>query len=173
MEVKLEAKYTKTKRLVVGENDLLTWCNDHGEYGQTLIKEWDQEKNGNMQKYKAGSDKVVQWNCSLCGESFAKNIRERVLGTIHGPCGRNKGKENLRNWHKQHFPYEKSLAATFPELLKEWDYERNSKIGFEPESISALSSKKVHWICSKCNHRWRKEVRLRTTFNYGCKKCSL
>ena len=35
----------------------------------------------------------------------------------------------------------------YPDLLKEWDYEKNA--GIDPNSISAGSPKKVYWKCKK------------------------
>lgn len=169
--MQLENKYTQTKKLVVGENDLYTWCKDHGEEGEVIIKEWNQAKNGSMKAYKAGSDKVVYWRCSICNKEYKKPIRERVLGSIHGPCGRKRGKERLRQWHREQIKFENSLAGLFPEMLKEWDYKKNKEIGFEPQYLSAYSSKKVHWICSKCKAKWVKEIRLRTAYGYGCRHC--
>lgn len=169
--MQLEKKYTKTKGLVVGENDLLTWCKEHGEEGETIIKEWNSTKNGSMTRYKAGSDKRVYWKCSICNEEYTKTIRERVLGSIHGPCGRKRGIERLRQWHKEQISFESSLAGVYPLLLKEWDYIENEKIGFEPQCLSAYSGKKVYWKCSKCGHKWKAVIRLRTLYNSGCKHC--
>ena len=42
-----------------------------------------------------------------------------------------------------------SLAEHNPELLKEWDYEKNNELGLTPETISYGSAKKVWWICPK------------------------
>ena len=36
-------------RLVVGENDLKTWCENNGELGKRLIEEWvGLDENGNQ-----------------------------------------------------------------------------------------------------------------------------
>ena len=167
----LEKKYTQVKRRIIGENDLLTWCKEHGEEGQIIIKEWNQEKNGSMTKYKAGSNKKVYWNCSMCGESYTKAVRNRVIGRIHEPCGRKRGIEKLRQFHKQRMTLDKSLAGVYPELLKEWDYEKNKELGFEPECLSAHSSKYVYWVCSSCGNKWRAQIRMRSNLGYGCKAC--
>lgn len=167
----LEDKYTEKKSLVVGENDLLTWCKEHKEQGEAIIKEWDKERNGSMQKYKAGSNKMVYWTCSICGKTYAKSVRSRVAGTLHGPCGRKLGIQKLRQWHRDKMTFERSLAGKYPELLKEWDYKSNRELGFEPEYLSAYSAKKVHWICKNCGEKWESVIRLRTKFGYGCKKC--
>ncbi|WP_455920176.1 zinc-ribbon domain-containing protein [Priestia megaterium] len=42
---------------------------------------------------------------------------------------------------------EKSIATTHPEILKEWDYEKNK--GLKPEFFTHGSSTKIWWICEK------------------------
>lgn len=39
------------------------------------------------------------------------------------------------------------LAESHPELLKEWNYEKNF---IKPQEITAGSNKKIYWICIKC-----------------------
>ena len=63
---------------------------------------------------------------------------------------------------------EKSLAKTKPELLKEWNYEKNGNL--TPESIAPSSSKKVWWICSK-GHEWQATPNKRSKGS-GCPYCS-
>lgn len=167
----LENKYKQHKQLIVGENDLLTWCKDHEEQGQIIIKEWDAEKNGSMTSYKAGSGIVVYWKCSVCGKAYVKKIRNRVLGSMHEPCGRKLGIEKIRQYHKDKLKFEDSLAGKYPELLKEWDYETNIKRGYDPNYLSAYSGKKVCWICKTCGSKWDMQIRVRTTYGSGCKAC--
>ena len=47
---------------------------------------------------------------------------------------------------------ENSLANCFPELLEEWDYEKNYPL--TPFSISYGSTKKVFWKCKQFNHSY-------------------
>lgn len=167
--MKLEKKYTEHRKLIVGENDLLTWCMDHGELGQCLIKEWDAELNGSMEDYKAGSAKEVIWQCSICRAKYTKSIRQKVFGGMHEPCGRKLGLERLKEYHRNKVI--NSLADTRPDLLKEWDYEKNSILGLDPKYISETSGKKVWWICSKCGRQYSKVIRQRTKFSNGCRRC--
>ena len=62
---------------------------------------------------------------------------------------------------------EKSLSSIKPELLKEWNYNKNGKL--TPESISPSSSKKVWWICSK-GHEWQTSPNKRSNGS-GCPYC--
>ena len=57
---------------------------------------------------------------------------------------------------------EKSLANQFPELLSEWNYEKNAPL--TPDKVSVGSSKKVWWKC-KNGHEWRTSVANRTNIS--------
>ena len=63
-----------------------------------------------------------------------------------------------------------NLAKSNPELVDEWNYERNS--GLTPEMFSPKSGKKVWWKCSKCGNEWETTIGHRTA-GTGCKKCHL
>ncbi len=62
-----------------------------------------------------------------------------------------------------------SIATLYPELLKEWDYERNNSIN--PEMIQVGSKRKYFWKCSECGDVWEAPVYVRTTQGCGCPKC--
>lgn len=64
---------------------------------------------------------------------------------------------------------EKSFIHTAPELLKEWDYEKNE--GINPEMFSHGSDQKVGWICEK-GHRWYVSISKRTIEGTNCPYCS-
>lgn len=55
---------------------------------------------------------------------------------------------------------EKSIKALFPELAKQWDYDRNGSL--LPENISYGSSREVWWICPTCGKSFLKSVNVRT-----------
>ncbi|MBE6663351.1 MAG: hypothetical protein E7602_02475 [Ruminococcaceae bacterium] len=63
-----------------------------------------------------------------------------------------------------------NLAKSNPELVDEWNYERNS--GLTLEMFSPKSGKKVWWKCSKCGNEWETTIGHRTA-GTGCKKCHL
>ena len=45
-----------------------------------------------------------------------------------------------------------SIASAMPEIMGEWDSEKNGKI--RPEFVSRNSRQKYYWICSKCNYSY-------------------
>ena len=66
--------------------------------------------------------------------------------------------------------YERSLAYLYPEVAKEWDYEKNGEV--TPKSIAGRSNKKVWWICEN-SHSWSATIHNRTRPNStGCPFCS-
>lgn len=65
-------------------------------------------------------------------------------------------------------PKEKSLGYLRPDLLKEWDYSRNT---FDPFEIHVHTKKIAHWVCY-LGHTWSCQVRVRTRDGGGCRYCS-
>ena len=63
---------------------------------------------------------------------------------------------------------EQSLAVKYPELSKEWNYDKNGRLA--PEMVRPASNKIVWWICNK-NHEWQASIANRTNGN-NCPYCS-
>ena len=61
-----------------------------------------------------------------------------------------------------------SLAENFPELLAEWDYEKNGDL--KPSAVFSKSKIKVWWKCS-LGHSWQAVVHTRSN-GCGCPVCS-
>jgi len=62
----------------------------------------------------------------------------------------------------------KNLAATYPDLLKEWNYNKNGFL--TPEAFAPRSNKVVWWKCEK-GHEWEARIADRTK-GRGCPFCS-
>ena len=105
-----------------------------------LEKEWDYEKNGDLlpNMITAGSDKKVWWICPL-GHSYLSSVSSRMRGRGCSICS---GKTILKGYN--------DFASRCPNLLVEWDYEKNA---VSPDSIAYGSDKKVWWKCDK-NHSY-------------------
>lgn len=69
------------------------------------------------------------------------------------------------------YDLENSVAKTHPEILDEWDYEKNGAIGNTPENVSAGSGIIVWWKC-KNGHSYRSTLNNKTSFQGGCPYCS-
>jgi hypothetical protein len=63
---------------------------------------------------------------------------------------------------------ELSLAYLYPELSKEWDYEKNYPL--RPEDVFAHSGQKAGWICIK-GHRYDSVIAGRSGCGHGCPYC--
>ena len=64
-----------------------------------------------------------------------------------------------------------SLQSVFPEIAKEWNWERNK--GITPDQVSSGSNDKYWWICHKCGYEWSASVAGRTGRGRGCKQCAI
>lgn len=62
-----------------------------------------------------------------------------------------------------------SIAAKAPEVLDEWDWEKNGFL--RPEYIQIGSNKKVWWKCKKCGYEWQSPVVNRVRGN-KCPVCT-
>lgn len=63
-----------------------------------------------------------------------------------------------------------SLGKLYPDLLKEWDYNKNI---LNPLLTPPNSNRKAWWKCKKCGRSWQATINSRTPpHNNGCKKCS-
>ncbi len=77
----------------------------------------------------------------------------------------------IKNTIKEKNNKERILSYICPDLLKEWDYEKNSKIGLCPNKITYGSNKKAYWICKKNGHKWEAAVNSRSR-GINCPYCS-
>ena len=145
--------------VVQGSNDLFTT-------NPELYNEWDFEKNSKLSPYNlsSGSTKKVWWKCKNCNFSWQTSIYSRTIGHNCPVCGREKNTINrLKTVSARN-----SLVETYPELSKEWDYEKNS---IDISLVSVNSNKKVWWVCSK-EHSFQASVVSRTRNKSGCPYCN-
>jgi len=63
---------------------------------------------------------------------------------------------------------EKSLSAMYPELAKQWHFQKNGDL--IPSNVKAHSGKKVWWQCKR-GHEWEALISQRT-YGRGCPYCS-
>ncbi len=131
------------------------WCEENNSQ---LLKEWCFSKNiGKPKDYAPFSNKKVWWKCSQGHEWYAVIANRTRSGAGCPYCAGNlsiKGKTDLE--------------TTDPELLEEWDYEKND---VHPHELSHGSGKKVWWKCER-GHSWLAPVYSRTNQNTGCPYCA-
>ncbi|MBR2742254.1 MAG: zinc-ribbon domain-containing protein [Clostridia bacterium] len=123
-----------------------------------LIAEWNYEKNVDISPefLTSGSSKKVWWICKSCGYEWESTISHRTHGRGCPYCS-----------HRVVIPGKNDLATLNPHLMVEWDYDKNKSISLDPQLLSAHSSKKAHWICPTCGHKWVATIASRSSGS-GC-----
>ncbi|DBB02063.1 TPA: hypothetical protein ACH3X1_000638 [Trebouxia sp. C0004] len=129
---------------------------------------WDTAKNGlTSDQVIAGSSTCRHWLCPTCGHSW----QAKIYGRVEGQSGCPKCSSINRPWNK--LP---SLTESKHSAMLEFDFDRNRRVGLDPDKITAGSHKMVHWICTKCPqgqpHLFVAPPRSRIGANSGCPYCT-
>jgi len=135
---------------------LYDWSDEHDR--QDLLREWDYTKNRPLMPYAvpAAARRLVWWKCHK-GHKYQEYIRNRTEGADCPICS------------GRYLRYgESALTVTHPELVSQWDRERNGEL--RPEQFSAESRQRIWWRCPE-GHRWRAAIRSRTA-GAGCPVCA-
>jgi|GEM_PF-59656 len=152
--------YCSNQKVLVGFNDL-------GTTSPELALEWNYEKNAGLTN-KFGVDisqpenltnnsiQVVWWRCSK-GHEWQASPNNRSGGKGCPYCS---GKRAIKG--------ETDLVTSFPKLIEEWDFEKNTDIS--PDSVTAYSNKRVWWKCSE-GHEWQAVIGSRSAGN-NCPYCA-
>ena len=142
------------KVVLLGYNDLTT-------LKPNIASEWDYEKNGEKTpaNYTVRSGERVWWKCKR-NHSWEAVIASRT-GNKYVGCPYCSGLLPIEG--------ETDLLTTNPELISEWNYEKNTLL--TPNMVKAGSSDKVWWICDK-GHEWQAVISSRTVNESGCPFCS-
>lgn len=124
-----------------------------------ISKEWNYEKNGALtpKMFSAHSSVSVWWICSK-GHEWKAAINTRTSGRGCPYCSGNYVLDGFND-----------LATVFPNIAKEWNYERNGQL--KPNNVTFGSGKKVWWKCDK-GHEWQTAINNRTSNNRGCPYCT-
>ena len=146
--------YCDHKLPVVGFTDLATVNPD-------LAKSWDYEKNDGLtpEEVMPSACKKVFWKCEK-GHSWQALIASRTAGRGCPYCA---NKKVLAGYN--------DLATVNPEVLKIWDYEKNTDIS--PVEITEFSKRKAWWKCEK-GHSWNQivyAVTISKAESSGCPVC--
>lgn len=133
-----------------------------------LSEEWDMEKNFPVKPEMVSpmSNEKYWWICSKCFNKWESSVSSRTMGTNCPICA-NSIRQKTRNKNK--IKNGLSLKDKNPELLAEWDFQKNKII--KPDEISYGSSQKAWWLCSK-GHSYEATINVRTNLGVGCPFCS-
>lgn len=142
--------YCRGSIVMPGFNDLAT-------KNPELAAQWDYEKNGGVtpENVTSGAVKKYWWKCER-GHSWKATVNSRNHRK-HG-CPFCNGKRICTG--------ETDLTTTHPEIMKMWDFEKNT--GIDPKGVSIHSLVKVWWKCEK-GHQWKSMVR---SASNGCPYCN-
>lgn len=144
--------YCANKKIIIGFNDLATT-------NPELLEEWDYEKNDKLgikpENVVLNSTKIIHWKCKN-GHEWTTTLNNRARGSNCPYCS---GRYAISG--------ENDIATLFPELLKEWDYEKNDQLGIKPQNVKKNTDKKVWWKCEK-GHEYKSSIVNRTKSKGTC-----
>lgn len=146
---------------------VLKGFNDLATTDPELTKEWHPTKNGNLKPdQQINTKNKIWWICSDCSFEWQSTIDNRKNGCGCPECKKIKIKEKAL---KRFLNKNESIVKTNPELIKEWNTNRN--INLDPNNFTNGSHQKVWWKCSNCGYEWENEIRYRIQKGRGCPKC--
>ncbi len=136
-----------------------------------LASEFDLSGNQGLrpESLHPGSSQRVQWRCQKCNHVWKAVVSARAgtgskAGTGCPACGAR------RSGVKKQLPKAgQSLADLYPDLVPQWDTERNDS---GPENFRPASSLKVWWRCLDFGHSYEATIASRTKAGTGCSVCS-
>jgi very-short-patch-repair endonuclease len=107
----------------------------------------------------------VWWKCKY-GHTWQSIIKSRSQGSGCPTCAKNNAGDRVRKWSLRKAG--QSFAEAYPEILEEWDYQKNT---LQPTEIAPKSGYMASWQC-KYGHEWKATVTNRTHNKSNCPKCN-
>ncbi len=143
--------YCCNKKVLVGYNDLATTDPE-------ITKQWNYEKNAGLSPndFVRGSAKMVWWRCEKGHEWQARLFWRTKMGNGCPYCCNQKILTGYND-----------LATIAPELVQEWDFDKNDKTPYE---VAPNTTKKFWWKCEK-KHSYYAAIAERRK-GKGCPYCS-
>lgn len=123
-----------------------------------IAAEWDYEENGELspENVTYGSSKVVGWKCPE-GHKWCTAVYNRTGRKSNCPYCSGKRASPKNN-----------LLKHYPEVAKQWDYEKNGKL--RPENVLPKSHQKVWWKCPNGHLSYLASISDRTG-GTNCPRC--
>jgi hypothetical protein len=129
-----------------------------------IASEWHPTKNGKLtaEMVAPATQKKVWW-LGKCGHEWQMAVQSRTIQNSGCPiCS---GKRIVSGVN--------DLLTKYPEICKEWYYEKNDRLGIYPNKVAPHSDKKVWWKCKVCGNVWEGKIDGRTRMNAGCPNCGI
>lgn len=138
-------------------NAVLEGFNDLASQRPDLVDEWDFEDNNDISPSSIllNANKKVSWICKK-GHKYLSSPYRRSRGAGCPICSNVQVLEGYND-----------LKSRYPQLVTEWDYDKNE---IAPNEVVYGSAKKVWWKC-KQGHEWQAAINKRIT-GVGCPYCS-
>jgi predicted secreted protein len=124
-----------------------------------IAAEWHPTKNGKLTPHDviAGSPRRVWWKCPKGPDhEWSANVANRRSGNGCPFCA------------NRRLCASNSLAATYPEIAREWHPGRNGKL--TPRDIVAGTSRRIWWRCA-FGHIWCTSISNRVRRGSNCPEC--
>lgn len=149
------------RKIVAGINDLATLF-------PALAEEFDRELNSPVtpEEVNFGSHKVYWWTSKECGHTWPSDVKGRTHKT------RGTGCKVCTGFHI--VPGVNDLASQRPELMREWDFDKNT---LDPQAIgvngagSKMKLPRAWWLCTRHGHSWDAPIAHRSSGS-GCPTCA-
>ena len=143
--------YCAGKYAIPGETDLAT-THPH------IMSIWSDQNELSPTAVTAGSTRKVRWICEKGHEWEARVDSIALAGNGCPYCA-----------GRQAIPGETDLATLRPELMEQWDFEKNT---LDPAKITVADHGKAWWKC-ELDHSWQATVYSRTREKAaGCPYCT-
>lgn len=128
-----------------------------------LMEKYDFEKNKDVDlaSLTARSNKKVWWKCDKCGNSWLAQIASQNDKNKKHGCPYCSGRLVIKG--------KTDLLSQHPEIVKEWDFDKNTIF---PDEIPSKSGIKVWWKCEQ-GHSWKATVGNRVHNKSGCPRCNI
>lgn len=128
-----------------------------------IAAEWHPHRNGTVrpEDVHVAASRIVWWKCPAGSDhEWRQSVRDRTRGRRRCPfC------------HGQRMCRDKSLAARFPDLARQWHPRKNG--ARKPEQLFWASHVRVWWKCAAGrDHEWSTKCYQRTRAKSGCPFCS-
>jgi hypothetical protein len=139
---------------------VLAGFNDLASRYPRLCEEWHPTLNGGLtpDQVSGGTHRKVWWLCDK-GHEYTAAIVNRAVGASN--CRICVNQQVLGGFN--------DLASQWPDLLGEWDFEKNAAT--PPDTVIAKSEIKYWWLCIE-GHSWKVAPGVRIRVGTGCPTCA-
>lgn len=142
--------YCYGRKVKTGYNDLFST-------NPELKPLWSKNNTLDPKKLSKGCNFPALWFCPKCNGEYEMIINDKTRGRGCPYC---LGRRVLKGYN--------DLASTTPNLLKDWDFEKNI---INPQEVTKGSNENAFWQCHICGHKWKSKISNRTLLKRGCPKC--